>query len=358
MTKLIKGLGFFGLGFVLAIIFCFTIVFLYPGSANRNFNGEIVVPVAHRQPFASSDSLITSVLLAKLEQETAQGYPFDVRLELRKLFPDGDEVFVIETDKVFQSIFEKRRCELVNAYYENNSYRVNDYVTLLKTLSPQYCSDVRTERNIVRVLADFSLNQDWDFRRKVYFDSAFMHSLRAFAKQKTNIARALANFYVVLSSDALRNNYLKLSVFLLRTSQEIYSDLPAQNRMLALIEEQGYYLQIVPDVEADAYSVQHHSWFGVVFLIGLLIFVGWVIFLYIMNRKQANEMNVEYLMQKYDWSDEPPTAAMVANEIQYDVNDMPDNESVNKSYTPEPEVEIEVESNPKVISIHKDKPQK
>ncbi|MDR2337949.1 MAG: hypothetical protein LBE20_04800 [Deltaproteobacteria bacterium] len=361
MTKLIKGLGFFGLGFFLAIIFCFTIVFLHPGSASRHVNDQLIVLSAHKQSLVSSDSLITSILLTRLEQETRNGQPFNVGTELKKMLPDNNNAFVIETDLTFQEIFEKKRCELVNTYHENNPQHFDNYVSLLKTLAPQYCLDLKTEKNIIKALANFSLIQDMNFRRKLFFDSSLMHSLRAFAQQKPSIAKALANFYVVLASDALQSNYLKLSVFLLGISQEIYPNLPAQDRMLALIEEEGYYLQTIPTGgEVTFLGYQHSSWMSLIGLLVLLVFIGWIICLYIMNQKQANKMNVDYLMQKYDWSDEQPTVAMVINEIRYDVDDTndakvkdkDDDENFKTSDTDE------VESNPKVISIHKDKPQK
>ena len=331
MSKLIKGLGVFSLGFVLAIVYCFTTGFSKTKPSVRSISS-----------FASpSDGSAYDGVIYALGNVTAK---FSAQPANSKVIQP--EPINPNKQLLMQSIREREQCESVERYRKNNPTNDLNYISLLKSLTPRYCGE-QTRKDVTSALADFSLQQSPAFRRQLYFDTVLLRIFREFADEDTRVAKALANFYVVLAHDAWQGNLTKLSASFLETSLEIHPNLPAQYKMSALLNGVPYNNSLSyvprPSYEAQTTEVSGGKMIYIFIIFAIVICPA---LLYWLRHRQMRSMDIDVLMKKYDFNDEP---------LMYDLEKAIGGEEQG-TVSGSAEIEITTnDTNPKVISLYKGK---
>ena len=348
MSKLIKGIVLFSLGFVLSIAFCFVIGF------------SKYKPYINSSSLASADTARAVSALYALgevaEKITGENAPLTVQYE--------DISVNQQVSKKQLAMQERERCKSAELYRKNNPINDLNYIGLLKDLNPKYCGE-NTKKDVAAALADFSLRQTPSFRRHVSFDTTLLRIFREFAEEDARVAKALANFYVVLAHDALQNDFTKLSVSFLETSIQIRPNLPAQQRMSALLGSAMYNnnpnYDFARSSNTPIYSTQtaqtsggasrtgstSRTGSGILYLIMFFLIVIFPAFIYWVHYRRMNSMDIDVRMKRYDFPDDLQTTSYTLGETKSDA----------ESSDVHTEIEITTDNEPshKVINLYKEK---
>ena len=348
MSKLIKGLGIFSLGFVLAIVLCFFIGFskyqsyissskslvsLLDGGTNgsalyalRNIADNIVAQQA--QP------------VQQIQQVNYEVAPVAVPVKQP----------IANKQLTTQATQGRKLCEAAERYRRKNPTDDSGYINLLQNLNPKYCGE-NTRKDVAVMLADFSLKQTSTFRRHISFDTTLLGIFREFAKEDARVSKALANFYVVLAHDAFLSNFTKLSMSFLATSIEIHPNLPAQHRMYALLGEEVYsnnsIYEPISYSNTPAYTGQttKASGGGVFYLIMFFVIVIFPALIYWLHYRRMRSMDIDVRMKKYDFPDE----------LSEDNLEEIGEEGISSAVPTEIEITTTDETSHKVINLYKEK---
>ena len=208
----------------------------------------------------------SSYLLAQMYRVTLDGKPFDSSTAMKDLSEKAEvllahraasaispreliDITAIE-DPAFVAISERLRGEFFSQFVARAPGRIGEQFFILDTLVPQYCGDLVLPA-VTQLIGRLSLEASADFRTGVLPLLADSQVLDALSSKSEDLAKLIAQLYVVYGVDALEQGKQGDAERFLAVSEQTFGGLASQESLRRVLPSEPPMELQVPEEESE-----------------------------------------------------------------------------------------------------------